>query len=77
MKLETMGNMANRLEGTGGGTQAKAVISAISSIENARGILDQQNAMTAIIHLAIAIAGIDGASWLIKSADYMLNPDNK
>lgn len=75
-EFESMNHMAKRLEGTGGGSQAEAVLAAAELINSARGILDRNNAESAIIHLAIEIAGKDHAADLILRTAQRIDPES-
>lgn len=72
VEFESMESMAKRLAGTGGGAQAKAVIAAINAIRKAEGTLDADNRMTAIYHLAVALAGNNHAESTIENTAQML-----
>lgn len=63
--FEKMEHMAERLNGTGGGSQANAVIAAINLIRTAPGRLDKVNAESAILQLAEALVGKDHCADLI------------
>lgn len=73
IELETMEDMAKRLNGTSGGEQAKAVIKAINAIKGARGTLDEINRGTALYHLAVALSGETHAIDTIVATAEMFN----
>ena len=77
-EFESIKSMAKRLDGTGGGAQALAVLSCISLIRETRGTLDTVNAASAIVHLADALVGRErGADLIIQTASYITNKINK
>ncbi len=75
-KFESMEDMARRLAGTGGGDQAKAVIDAAKLIRSAPGMLDSNNRVAAIYHLAVALAGVDHAASTIETAAFLLKDED-
>lgn len=66
--IEPILNMVNRLRGTGGGEQVKAVADAIRIIQAAPGMLDMNNRITAIWHLTVALAGESRAKETLQNA---------
>jgi hypothetical protein len=68
MQVESMENMMARLRGTGGGSQAEAVIRAADQIRQTPGMLDANNAVAALVHIAVALVGERKAGNLILSA---------
>lgn len=72
-KFESMDSIAQRLAGTGGGSQAKAVIEAIKLIQEAPGMLDAENRAAALYHLAVALSGKNHAESTIEATACLMS----
>ena len=67
-EIESMESMEKRLAGTGGGSQATAVRSAIMEISGAPGMLDKENRAVALYHLAVALSGESRAAESLRNS---------
>ena len=76
MEFESLESMSQRLAGTGGGSQVKAVMEAVSLIRSAPGMLDAENRAAALYHLAVALAGKNHAVSTIENTALLLNDEN-